>query len=275
MLRYIAMLFLCSSLYVQSNTDKSNIENDSLKIAMSHESIAEIKNLTQIEITQIGDVENAESNNATFITFPAMSLKVGETGIVMRDLESYQGIAASVEVINVNGATATAKILPFTQLQQPYLPTPRITPQKNDKVIFRSYNNKAFLIAPDEKTYNAIKAQYPFIDFVSSDLLMGFLNSRGKHDPTSKTLPAACNEYAVGLVFIMGSNTLAVLNCQNLKTIHQHNITLPAHITPQSPFYTRIDFDGGGSLTYMFASKKSRKDYFGYYDSLIQAGNAQ
>ncbi|RDU62227.1 plasminogen-binding protein pgbA [Helicobacter sp. MIT 14-3879] len=238
-------------------------------LAISDSTLTEVRNLTQVEITQISHIESHKDK--TLITLPNMSLRIGEVGIITRDLESYQAIVANVEIIHIEGVNAIAKVIPFNQLKQPYLPTPRLTPQEGDKVIFRIYNNKAFLIAPDKYSYDTISSQYSFIDFINSDLLMGFLNSQGKHDPTPKNLPKACNEYAAGLVFIVGSKTLAVLNCQNLSTIYQYDIVLPDSITAQSPFYTRIHFDGGGSLTYVFASKKS-KDYFGYYDSLIHAG---
>ncbi len=224
-----------------------------------------IKNITQPEISEITEI--TKQNNEDFIVFSNISLQVGESGIIMRDLTSYETIVASVVITKVEHTKATAKILPFTQLSQPYLPTPNMTPQVGDKVIFRSFNNKAFLIAPNEESYKTIIAQYPFIEFVSSDLLMGFLNSQGKHDPTQKTLPKACNEYGVGLVFIVGSKQLGIFNCQSITRIAQYPNTL-SDTTTKSPFYTRTNFEGGGSLTYSLSSKKS-KNYFLYYDTLI------
>ena len=231
----------------------------------SLDSVSEVETLTKMEMTSLTKVDE----DMQFVTLPSSSLKVGEVGLVIRELENYQVLVSSLEIASIDGASARAKVIPFKQLKQPYLPTPRLNPKEGDKVIFRSYNNKAFLIAPDEDSYQAIKNQYPFMDFVSSDLLMGFLNSRGKHEPNAKTLPMACSDYAVGLVFIVASKGLSVLSCENLATLHRQELSLPADIIPSSPFYTRVNFDGGGSLTYIFASKKSKKDYFGYYDSLI------
>ncbi|STQ86349.1 plasminogen-binding protein pgbA [Helicobacter muridarum] len=252
-----------------TNNINSNQTKQALDFEINEHKIQELKNLTQIEISQIQVVESI--NDVWFATFPAKNLKVGEVGIIIRDLESYRVVVADVEIISIDGDLARAKVVPFSQLKQPYLPTPKLTAQQGDKIIFRSYNDKAFLIAPDEMTYNLVKEKYQFVNFISSDLLMGFLNSRGKHDPTKKTLVAACNEYAVGMVFIVGSDTLAAFGCQNLSLIHESDI-VTSGVSPQTPFYTRVNFEGGGSLTYLFASKKSRKNYFSYYDSIIKAG---
>lgn len=251
------------------NNISSNQTNLASNFKINEHKIQELKSLTQIETSQIQGVESI--NDVWFVTFPAKSLRVGEVGIIIRDLESYHAIVADVEIISIDGDLARAKAIPFSRLKQPYLPTPKLTVQQSDKVVFRSYNNKAFLIAPDEMTYNLVKERYQFINFISSDLLMGFLNSRGKHDPTKKNLVAACNEYAVGMVFIVGSDTLAAFGCNNLSLIYESEI-VTSGVSPQTPFYTRVNFEGGGTLTYLFASKKSRKNYFGYYDSIIKAG---
>ena len=229
--------------------------------------IEKIKNLMPLKTLNISKIVTSEKE--TYIELSSKDLKVGEMGIIMRDLESYKAIVASVEVIKVEDSKVTAKVVEFIQLKQPFLPLARLIPQEEDRVIFRSFNDKAFLIAPNEEMYNAILSKYPFVNFIKSDLLMGFLNSRGKHDPTRKTLPKACNEYAVGLLFIVGSKEIGVLSCQNLKTLYRLSIDIPSGIETNSPFFTQVSFEGGGSLTYMFSSKKTKKDYFGYYDLLI------
>ncbi len=225
-----------------------------------------IRNLTQPQFSEI--IEITKKNGETFVSFSNIDVKDGESGIIVRNLESYQVIVANIVATNTEKTKAIGKVLPFKQLAQPFLPTPNLIPQVGDKIIFRSFNNKAFIIAPNEENYTAIKEKYPFIEFVSSDLLMGFLNSQGKHDPDIKTLPKACNEYGVGLVFIVGSKNIGILNCSNLKNIVKYKNTPIESKTIQSPFYTRVNFDGGGSLTYSLSPKKS-KNYFPYYNSMI------
>lgn len=242
-------------------------------LAYSNESIEDetntkdsIKLITQPEISEILEIN--KQGDDTLITFTNINLKVGESGIILRDLSSYKAIVASVVITKLEGTKAIAKVSPFTQLTQPYLPTPNMTPETGDMVIFRSFNNKAFLIAPNEITYKNITEKYDFIEFVSSDLLMGFLNSQGKHDPTPKLLPKACNEYGVGLLFVVGSKDIGIFNCQNVARIAKYKNTL-TDTTTKSPFYTRTNFEGGGSLTYSLSSKKS-KDYFLYYDEFLK-----
>lgn len=225
-----------------------------------------VKDITQPEISEITEIK--KQNGEDLVVFANLGLQVGESGIIIRNLPSYKVIVANVVITSVNHTQTFAKVLPFTQLIQPYLPTPNMTPKVGDEVIFRSFNNKAFLIAPNEDSYKAMISKYPFIEFVSSDLLMGFLNSRGKHDPTNKTLPQACNDYAVGLVFIIGSKDVGIFNCQNMAMLAKYPNTLKDETT-MSPFYTRTNFEGGGSLTYSLSAKKS-KNYFLYYDAFLK-----
>ncbi len=231
-----------------------------------------IRSLTQPQSGEI--LEVYDKNGSKFVTFSNLDIKVGENGIIIRDLGTYQPIVANVIVVHTEKAKATAKVIPFDQLYQPFLPTPNLIPQVGDRMVFRSFNNKAFIIAPNEENYTAIKEKFSFIEFVSSDLLMGFLNSQGKHDPSIKTLPKACNEYGVGLVFIVGSQYLGVLNCNNLESIIKYKYDPINKRSIKTPFYTRVNFDGGGSLTYVLSSKKS-KNYFLYYDNMIDNGGKE
>lgn len=224
-----------------------------------------MKNITQPETSEITEI--IKQNGEELVVFSNIGLHVGESGIIMRELPSYKVIVSNVVITKVEHAKTFAKIMQFNQLVQPYLPTPNMTPKVGDMVIFRNFNNKAFIIAPNETSYKEISAKYPFIEFVNSDLLMGFLNSQGKHDPTTKTLPKACNEYGVGIVFIVGSKHLGIFNCQNMARLAKYPNTLTDNST-KSPFYTRINFEGGGSLTYSLSSKKS-KNYFMYYDEFM------
>lgn len=225
-----------------------------------------VRNITQPEISDITEIE--KQNNEELVVFSNLGLSVGESGIIVRDLSSYKVIVASVIITKIEHTKTFAKVIPFTQLVQPYLPTPNMTPKVGDQVIFRSFNDKAFLIAPNEASYKAILEKYTFIDFLNSDLLMGFLNSQGKHDPTNKTLPIACSEYGAGLVFIVGSKEIGIFNCQNMARLAKYANDLTDKTT-KSPFYTRTNFEGGGSLAYSLASKKS-KNYFLYYDGFLK-----
>lgn len=233
----------------------------------SDESLEFLRSLTQIEGAQIESI--SRNNGEDVVSFSNLSLVVGESGVISRDLGAYQVLVGNVDITHVDGTRAIGKITPITQLQQPFLPTPRLNAKEGDKVSFRIFNNKAFIIAPNEETYKAVIEKYSgAVEIINADLLMGFLNSQGKHDPTNKTLSAACSEYAAGLVFIVGSQNLAIFSCPNAKILKKYAFTPLNKDSFQSPFFTRTKFDGGGSLTYLFASKKSR-EYYQYYDIFI------
>ncbi|MWV61909.1 plasminogen-binding protein pgbA [Helicobacter saguini] len=249
------LIFVCVCVFLSANDEKFD------------DSIEFIRTLSQPESTQIESI--SDEKGEILATFSNLSLVKGESGIVMRDLEVYQALVGNMEIVEVDGTKAVGKFSKLTQLSQPYLPTPRLKAEVGDKVSFRNFNNKAFVIAPNEATYRHIIDKYgKIIDFINPDLLMGFLNSQGKHDPTDKRLIAACSEYAAGLVFIVGSKNLAIFSCGNMAMLKKYPFTPLNSESFQAPFYTRAKFEGGGSLTYLFASKKSRQ-YYQYYDIMI------
>lgn len=226
-----------------------------------------IKNISNPLIVEVSSLEN------DLIETPMLDLKVGEVGIVQRNLSDYKAIVASVEIIRVDQNKAYAKVLPFKDLSQKYLPKINLKPQKGDKIFFRSFNNKALLISPNIQSYDLVKKEFNYVDFVSPDLLLGYLNLKGKFDPSPKLISDTCMEYSIGLVFIIGSKNMGVYQCSNFTQLYKIPLeNIPGDFKKDnfsSPFYSRVELSGGGSLTYLFSSKKSRKDYFAFYDSIL------
>lgn len=214
-------------------------------------------------------IEKVDNKNKT-LSFPAYDLKVGETGFVLTKLSDYMVISAKLEVESIKDGVALASFSDFDGMKQKYLPTPRIQPKVGDMASFRELNNKAFLIAPDLTTYEKIKTQFKDeVDFMSSDLLMGYLNDYGGFDPNAKFLKKACSIYSVGLLYVVTTGHLDILDCQSLISLD----TLPFDTSSVSqtvaPFFSRLQEIKTGSLASLFYSKKS-KDYFKFYDDLVK-----
>ncbi|PAF42234.1 plasminogen-binding N-terminal domain-containing protein [Helicobacter sp. 11S03491-1] len=204
-------------------------------------------------------------------TFPSYDLQVGETGFVLTKLSDYNIISAKLQIMSIENGVAIAKISNFDAMNQKYLPTPRVDPRIGDMAIFHELNNKAFLIAPDATTYEKIKSGLKGVSLMNSDLLMGYLNDYGGFDPKPKFLTKACNVYSVGLLYIVGTNIVNILDCQSLTLLK----TIPFDTSKVSktiaPFFSRLEEVKTGSLASLFYGKKS-KDYFKFYDSLVQKG---
>ncbi len=195
-------------------------------------------------------------------------LKAGETGWIYTHTTDYGAIIYQAEVIrNINGKI-TAKVLAYDTLRQIYLPSPTNKPKIGDKVLFRKLNKHAFLIAPTRGSYEKIKDSHKEVKFLSSDLLLGYLYAWGGFDPTPEFLRGACNAYSVGLLYVVAKNELGILDCQSLKLLDRRDLDTSAIKEPVTPFYSRIEPITTGTLSSVFANKRSRY-YFAYFTHLI------
>ena len=203
------------------------------------------------------------------ITFEAKDLLVGESGWVVSSFSDYSGIIAQAEVIECcEDGKAIANIKEFDTLRQVYLPNPTNDPKEGDIVVFRGVNHKAFLVAPNLELYDKIKEDYKEVNFVSSDLLLGYLFSYGGYDPTRLFFREACSAYGVGLVYIINENALDVLDCQSFKILDSKEMDTGEVEDISVPFYSRIEEVNTGTL-FSFLQSKKAKFYFAYYTNLL------
>ncbi|WP_180763035.1 plasminogen-binding N-terminal domain-containing protein [Helicobacter sp. 11S02596-1] len=237
-------------------------------IAIFASVIAGANELNQTLKINIEDVDLQQK----ILRFPAYDLKVGETGFVVTKLTDYNVISAKLQIESIKDGVALAKFGVFDMMKQKYLPTPRVDPKKGDMAVFRDLNNRAFLIAPDSATYEKLRSQISDVIFMNSDLLMGYLNDFGGFDPKPKFLKKACEVYSVGLLYIVGTNNVNVLDCQSLVLLEKIAFDTSKVTSTMAPFFSRLEEVKTGSLASLFYGKKS-KNYFEYYDRLVQQGS--
>lgn len=200
------------------------------------------------------------------VQFQAYDLKVGESGYVLAKLTDYDVIAASLEVLSIENGVAYAKYTAYKVMKQKHLPTPRMTPKKGNLAIFREFNNQAFLIAPDVHSYEKVKDDYPDTTFINSDLLVAFLNG---FDPTAKTLRRACDIYSVGLIYLVSTNHLNILDCQSFAILETKPFDTSRVGRTFTPFFSRVEGVDRGTLGKIMTGGKA-KHYFSYYDTLLR-----
>ncbi|GAA7691811.1 plasminogen-binding protein PgbA [Helicobacter pylori] len=200
------------------------------------------------------------------IRFPAHDLQVGEFGFVVTKLSDYEIVNSEVVVIAVENGVATAKFRAFESMKQSHLPTPRMVARKGDLVYFRQFNNQAFLIAPNDELYEQIRATNTDINFISSDLLVTFLNG---FDPKIANLRKACNVYSVGVIYIVTTNTLNILSCESFEILEKRELDTSGVIKTSTPFFSRVEGIDAGTLGKLFSGSQS-KNYFAYYDALVK-----
>ncbi|GAA7610578.1 plasminogen-binding protein PgbA [Helicobacter pylori] len=200
------------------------------------------------------------------IRFPAHDLQVGEFGFVVTKLSDYGIVNSEVVIIAVENGVATAKFRAFESMKQSHLPTPRMVARKGDLVYFRQFNNQAFLIAPNDELYEQIRATNTDINFISSDLLVTFLNG---FDPKIANLRKACNVYSVGVIYIVTTNTLNILSCESFEILEKRELDTSGVTKTSTPFFSRVEGIDAGTLGKLFSGSQS-KNYFAYYDALVK-----
>ncbi len=200
------------------------------------------------------------------IRFPAHDLQVGEFGFVVTKLSDYEIVNSEVVVIAVENGVATAKFRAFESMKQSHLPTPRMVARKGDLVYFRQFNNQAFLIAPNDELYEQIRATNTDINFISSDLLVTFLNG---FDPKIANLRKACNVYSVGVIYIVTTNTLNILSCESFEILEKRELDTSGVTKTSTPFFSRVEGIDAGTLGKLFSGSQS-KNYFAYYGALVK-----
>ncbi|GAA7202996.1 plasminogen-binding protein PgbA [Helicobacter pylori] len=200
------------------------------------------------------------------IRFPAHDLQVGEFGFVVTKLSDYEIVNSEVVIIAVENGVATAKFRAFESMKQSHLPTPRMVARKGDLVYFRQFNNQAFLIAPNDELYEQIRATNTDINFISSDLLVTFLNG---FDPKIANLRKACNVYSVGVIYIVTTNTLNILSCESFEILEKRELDTSGVTKTSTPFFSRVEGIDAGTLGKLFSGNQS-KNYFAYYDALVK-----
>ncbi|GAA9597787.1 plasminogen-binding protein PgbA [Helicobacter pylori] len=200
------------------------------------------------------------------IRFPAHDLQVGEFGFVVTKLSDYEIVNSEVVIIAVENGVATAKFRAFESMKQSHLPTPRMVARKGDLVYFRQFNNQAFLIAPNDELYEQIRATNTDINFISSDLLVTFLNG---FDPKIANLRKACNVYSVGVIYIVTTNTLNILSCESFEILEKRELDTSGVTKTSTPFFSRVEGIDAGTLGKVFSGSQS-KNYFAYYDALVK-----
>lgn len=168
-------------------------------------------------------------------------------------------------------AKAIARINPINVLGQKYLPSPTNKPVAGDEVHFGTLNSLAFIIAPTLETYDSIRASYPSMQFLNSDLMVGYLFDKSKFDPKPKVLNNACAVYSVGLLFLVTKDKLSVLDCQSLVELDSVAFDTSAVEQSVAPFFSRVQYASSGSLDSALKRKKS-KQYFEYYNELLKEG---
>lgn len=202
---------------------------------------------------------------------PAFDLKVGESGEIVRWFtKEHSAIVARAAVVEIKDNRAKIAFEPFEGLEQGAFPAPILYPEKNDEVIFRAFNDRAFLVAPSQEIYEKIKAVYPDVTWLHPDLLAAYLMDVGHTSPVKGDFRRVCTQYAAGIVYLVNLNEGQALDCQTFKPVKKDYITGRAPINERMlPFFSRIGSDNQAWFSYLI-NDVTTQDYYLYFDALLK-----
>lgn len=203
------------------------------------------------------------------IVFDAGDLQVGESGVVLTKNQTHTIIIAKAIIESIQDGRANARVESFDTIEQHYLPTPINAPQVGDEVLFRSFYNRAFVIAPNQESYQFVIRNNPQIHFMHIDLFAAYLQQESLNDPKPQHFRDFCPKYSIGLVFVIDSQHTNVFDCQSFVLLETQSPPPSEilHSSTSTPFFSRIS--SGKPLGSRFKSYDS-KEYFSYYDNLTQ-----
>lgn len=225
-------------------------------------------NIFAFELQNIISINIPKQDDSNSIKIPSMDLKVGESGIVSRNVNDNEFIIANALVADISDGVATLEISDFNQMNEKYMPKPLGKVSEGDKVIFRMLYDKAILIAPNQNAYQEITAQFGNIDFLHSDVFAVFLAKDSEDLPKAEDFSRFCDEFDLGLVFIALENRIDILNCKSFKRLDSASFSLKDSAISK-PFFTRLS---DGAIEELFNVEKI-DDYFVYFHNLIESHN--
>ncbi|MGX2982948.1 plasminogen-binding N-terminal domain-containing protein [Helicobacter sp. 23-1045] len=234
-------------------------------VGVAQISAFEVPNILSLTISKQADF-GADSA----LKIPAMDLKVGESGIITREINGNEFIIANALVGEIKDGFAIVSISEFSQMREKYLPKPRGKVSEGDKITFRILYDKALLIAPNQNVYQEISEKFSKIDFLHSDVFATFLAKEGKNMPDSADFAKFCAKFDLGLVFVALQNRVEIFNCESFKMLDSTPFR-PKDRSAKKPFFTRISDE---SINEIFNAKKL-ENYFTYFNKLSAESSAK
>ncbi|ANV98608.1 hypothetical protein BBW65_07275 [Helicobacter enhydrae] len=211
----------------------------------------------KLEITQV------DEKNHTITLKKSDEILVGESGIVIHDIGATI-ISNTIYVTKIDTDSIQADYVPFTLLEQKYLPTPVVKPKVGDSVVLRSFYSRGFIVAPNQQVYEQIKNLYSNIHFVNSDLMIADVGDQGIVNASKKAFQQVCKTYSVGLLAVYNSSGLHLLDCQSFQILQTQALSNPSPEAKQYPFFARVEAKSFWDFL------KRKKDYYAIYDALIK-----
>lgn len=245
------------------------VKNDSNGILTDNTPITTFNSNKNFTINPIGTkITNIDGNKSTI---DIGNLIVGESGIVVHIYENDKRlIVSNAKVISSNSQNSVIEFFPFEDLKQDAIPTSKRDVEINDILVLNYMYPSSLLIAPTQDTFQTVRANFKYNNFLHSDLFGANLKVNNNPYPSKKDIQKFAIEQNLGTVFIVADKKVNVLDTKTFEVLAQYNLDY-ANKDLQMPFYTRVEeiessiFD----ISIPFISDKKIDNYEEYYKNIL------
>ena len=253
--------------YLLTN-DKVSTNTSNQEIQISNGSSNKPLSFKAIGVKLVDIVDNKTTINVG-------NLIVGQSGVVLHIYDNDKRlIVANAEVTESNENTSVIKFSKFNDLKQDAIPTSNRIAKKDDILILNYLYTASLLIAPDLETFQTIRSNFKFNNFIHSDIFATKLKNDNMPFLTKKYIQEYAINQNLGTIFIVVNQNVYVLDTKTLKILTSYKVAYDKSKS-EMPFYTRVtdiepsalDFDLDFDIN-IFSNKKDLT-YDEYYNKLL------
>mgnify|MGYP001120136217 CR=1 FL=1 len=140
--------------------------------------------------------------------------------------------------------------------------------EKNDILVINYLYTASLLIAPNLDTFQTIRSNFKYNNFLHSDIFATKLKIDNKPFLTKKYIQQYAISQNLGTIFIVANQKIYVLDTKTLKVLTSYKITYDKNKT-EIPFYTRVTDIGSSIFNFELFSDKKNLTYDEYYKKLL------
>ena len=261
---------------IQIDSEQNNL---SYQYLLTNDRVSDTKQVQEVQIQEntntqkqlsfkaIGvKIENLQNNQTTI---NVGNLIIGQSGVVIHIYDNDKRlIVANAEVIESNESTSVIKFSKFNDLVQEAIPTSNRTVEKNDILVLNYLYTASLLIAPDLDTFQTIRSNFKYNNFLHSDIFATKLKQDNMPYLTKKYLQKYAISQNLGTIFIVVNQNIYVLDTKTLKILTSYKISYDSKKT-EMPFYTRVTDIETSNLDIEIFSDRKDVSYDEYYTRML------
>lgn len=209
-------------------------------------------NGSKFSIRPIGvKLENIANNKSTI---NVGNLPIGSSGIVVHVYDNDKRlIVSNAKVIESNDTNSVVEFFEFNDLKQEALPTSNRVVEKNDILVLNYMYPASLVIAPTQETFQIVRSNFKYNNFLHSDLFAAQLKIEGQPYPSKEDIQKFAIEQNLGTIFIVVDQKVNVLDAKTFAKLADYTMTYNEDDNTQMPFYTRVEEIESSLLNFDFS----------------------